>query len=159
MAASYDNRETCTNQVTSSCVPFTGYVNTAITAVLPCRPNVNDVLKAIQDIIDAIKLKLGDNTTLVVDEDCTTLDVDTATQKDINQKLFDELCALKATVATLGGAIDPTTIMLAVDLLCLQDEACEPASSYNLLVVINKLLVAYCNHETRLAAIESILNI
>lgn len=155
---SYDNRETCTVILPSSCVPFVGSLNDSFKEELgECRPNINDILQIIQDKIDSINEKLGDNTTL--DEGCLTFNPATATQAQINQAIIIELCALKETLTELDGTIDPTTIMLAVDLLCLEDPACEPETSYNLLVIINKLLAKVCNLETRVAAIETFLNL
>lgn len=153
-----DNRETCTVLVPSSCVPYTGYISTSIQADMPdCRPNINDTLKAIQELIDRIKAKLGDNTTL--DEECLDIEPATVTQKDINQVLITEVCVLKTLVGTLGGPIDPDTILLAVDLLCLIDPSCDPQASYTLTEIITKLVTAYCNLLARVVNIETILNI
>ena len=59
---SYDNRETCVNILPSSCIPYVGYINNSIKPlILECRPNLNDILKGLQDYIDNIKLELGDN--------------------------------------------------------------------------------------------------
>lgn len=157
---SYDNRETCTVSVPTSCSPYTGYLSSVLfpnQPEQPCRPNANDIFKVIQEAIDAITAKLGDNTTL--NNNCLSFDPETATQAEINQAIITQLCLLKTSVESLGGAIDPDSIMLAVDLLCLQDPSCDPQVSYSLLTIINKLLTAVCNHENRIAAIETILNI
>lgn len=155
---SYDNRETCSVILPSSCIPFVGALTDSFKEELEgCRPNINDILKLIQDRIDLIQAGLGDNKTL--DEACLNFNPLIATQVQINQSIITELCALKQTVQDLGGAIDPTTIMLAVDLLCLEDPSCDPAESYNLLVVINKLLAKVCNLETRVTQIETFLNL
>lgn len=154
---SYDNRESCTNVLPSGCLPYTGYVSPTIFTEAPCRPNVNDILKKLQEVIDDVRANLGDNSTLNIT--CIEFIPTEQTQKDLNQALHDELCALKTTVEGLGGAIDPTTIMLAVDLLCLQDPSCDPQPTYNLVFVINKILTAICNLETRVTNIETLLNI
>lgn len=159
---SFDNRETCTLLLPSSCIPYTGYVSPLFTAqtfvpVFPCRPNVNDILKSIQVLLERIKASLGDNTTL--DNDCLTFDPATATQAQINQELITEICLLKDALAALPTTIDPSTIVLAIDLLCLIDPACTPATTYTLEEILIKLVAAYCNLLTRVQNIETILNI
>jgi len=155
---SYDNRETCAVTLPSSCIPYTGYVDPLIEPALPCRPNINDVAKKLQLLIADIEAKLGDNTTL--DKAClTTLTPATATQKDINQRLITELCAIKAQLTQLAQPIDPNLIRVAVNLLCLQDPACTPQSTYTVQELFTKLLVGYCNMENRLNAVEQLLNL
>ncbi len=142
-AASYDNRETCTLQLPSSCMPYTGYVSPTIFTTELCRPNINDILKKLQEVIDAIKTSLGDNSLL--EDDCLDLDMSAASQSTINQKFITDLCLLKTAVDALEEPIDPDTIILAVDLLCLLDPTCVPTATYTLTDVIKKLISAYCN--------------
>lgn len=159
---SYDNRETCTATLPSSCIPYVGYLSDLVKIdSFPCRPNINDVLKQIQVILDRINSSLGDNTT--IDHEClTTLDVSVATQKDIDQRLIHEICLLKTQVALLTPlltSIDPATIRIAVDLLCLLNPDCDPPTDYSLTEIITKLVAAICDLMTRVANIETILNI
>lgn len=154
---SYDNRETCIDVVSSSCVPYVGYISDTIKDKLPeCKPNINDVFKALQEVIDKIKLNLGDNTQL--DKNCFDFDETTVTQEELNQLYIDEICLLKDSVGS-SGTVSPATISLMVNLLCLQDPACTPQTSYTLQEIIEKLITAYCNLLTRVTNIETILNI
>jgi hypothetical protein len=154
----YDNRNTCGETLPSSCIPYTGYVSDTIKNLLPCRPNINDVVKNLQILIDDVKAKLGDNTTL--DETCLDFDPATATQKAINQELITELCTIKTQVENLiDGTIDPDLINVAISLLCLEDPACEVAETYTLTDILNKLVTNYCSLLDRVVNIESILNI
>lgn len=155
---SYDNRETCTNIVPSSCLPYTGYVSTTIADLLPCRPNVNDVLKNLQILIDKINTNLGDNTTLT--QNCFTFDPATDTQKTLNQELIDDICTLQTQVAALiAGTIDASLINIAINLLCLQDPACTPQTTYTLTEILTKLITNYCSLLDRVTNIETFLNI
>lgn len=157
---SYDNRETCINVVSSSCVPYTGYISAAAIAttnIPECKPNINDLFKAIQTLIDKINTGIGNNTTL--DKKCLTISVPTVTQKELNQLYIDELCAIKAQLALLGGPIDPSTIELAINMLCLTDPTCDLNPTYTLDVILTRLVNAYCGLLTRVTAIETILNI
>lgn len=157
MSESTDNRETCGTQLPSSCIPFTGYISNRVKEDLPCRPNINDVLTNIQNIIDGIKDSLGDNTALT--KECFDFNPATATQQVINQEIITKLCALKTAVEALQEPIDPDTINIAVNLLCLLDEGCDPQTTYTLTEILTKLITAYCNLLTRVVNIETILNI
>lgn len=157
---SYDNRETCTNVVPSSCVPYTGYLSDAVKTseeFEECKPNINDVFKALQKLIDQIKASLGDNKNL--DKLCLDFDPETVTQEELNQIYITELCNLKTLIPDAETGIDPSTILLAIDLLCLQDPSCEPQETYTLIQVLTKLITGYCNLLARVTAIENILNI
>lgn len=157
-ALSYDNRETCSLLVPSSCVPYTGYIATSLVPLLPpCKPNINDVLKALQDLLDTTRAKLGNNTTL--NKECFTFNPALATQKDINQEMITKICALITAVNALGGPVDPTTIQVAIDLLCLETPGCTVPATYTLQEILEKLVTAYCNLLTRVTNIETILNI
>lgn len=154
---SYDNRETCVNLVPSGCVPYTGYISTTIKDALPCKPNVNDVLKKLQELIDKASAAIVDNTTL--DKKCLTFDPAKVKQNDLNQIFITELCTLKTQVTNLGKPVDPDTIKLAIDILCLEDASCDPKTEYTLEEILKKLITAYCGLETRVKAIETLLNI
>lgn len=155
---SFDNRETCATLVPSSCIPYTGYVSPNIAEDIPqCRPNINDILKALQELIDKIKDSLGDNTTL--DKDCLDFDAAIVKQVELNQLFIDELCAIKAQIGSVDAPIDPNLILLIVNLLCLEDPACDPKTSYTLQEIIVKLITAYCDLLARVTNIETILNI
>ena len=155
---SYDNRETCTTKVPTSCSPYTGVVNELIEDKLPaCKPNANDIFKALQEVIQEIKDKLGDNTTL--DNKCVSFNEATATQKEINQALIDKLCALETALADFEPVIDPATIRLVIDILCLQNEECEPPADYSIQELFELLITAYCGLLTRVQNIETLLNI
>lgn len=155
---SYDNRETCTVVVPSSCVPYVGYISEIIVEDMPeCKPNINDVIKSIQLLLERMKASLGDNTTL--DEACLDIDPALDSQKTINQTFINEICTIKDQIALLGGAIDISILTMAVDLLCLEDPSCDPQPSYTLLAIIEKLIAAYCDLLDRVTNIETILNI
>lgn len=151
-----DNRDTCVELLPSSCIPYVGYISTTIAANVQCRPNINDVMKAIQDLMDSIKISLGDNTTLT--PGCFDFDPATVQQSALNQNFITDICALQTAVDNIP-AVDPNTLMLTVDLLCLQDPSCSPQPSYSLQTIIVKLLTAYCNLATRVTTIENFLNL
>lgn len=154
----YDNRDTCSVLIPTSCIPYTGYVSDSIKELLPCRPNANDVFKNILISLDKITKSLGDNTTL--DSACLTFDPATDSQKLLNQELITEVCMLKTQVqALIDGQINPDLINLAVNLMCLQDSSCDPQTTYTLTEVITKLITAYCDLLIRVTNIESTLNI
>lgn len=158
MALSQDNREACSTLIPSGCVPYTGYVSDSIKTLLSCRPNINDIFKVLQNSIDSINLAIGDNKQLTIG--CfTDLDISVASQKDINQSIFNKICTLTSSVTALDGGVNPDLINLAVDLLCLADSSCEPKASYTLTEVIVKLLTNYCSLLTRVQTIESTLNL
>lgn len=153
---SYDNRETCTDTLPSSCVPYTGYISTTIAESLPCRPNINDILKKLQQLIDTINTGIGDNSGL---ETCLSLDSTPFDQSEFNAAVAAELCAIKALLNAVDPVINPDTIKLAIDLLCLLDPSCTPQSTYTLTEILTKLVVNYCNLLTRVQTIEAALNI
>lgn len=155
---SYDNRETCVQLLPSSCIPYVGYISTTIKAsILECRPNINDILKALQDYIDKIQLSLGDNKTL--DKKCLAFIPLTVTQVSLNQLFINEICGIKTQMGIVGSPVNATTLTLAVNLLCLQDPACTPQTTYTLQEIVTKLITAYCNLKTRVTAIETYLNL
>lgn len=153
---SSDNRETCVTLLPSSCIPFTGAMTDAVKAlVTQCRPNINDVIKAIEDLIDQIRLQ-----TIDTDLTCLQLSDDSVdTQPELNQLIVDQLCLIKDQIATLGTPIDPNAINVIIDLMCLQDPSCDPPTSYTLQQVLVKLITAYCNLLTRVTTIETFLNL
>ena len=153
---SYDNRETCATLVPSSCIPYTGYISETIAEDIQCRPNINDILKKLQEVIDGIQEKLGDNTTLTAG--CFSFNPATATQKTINQEIITKLCAAQVAIEALEP-IDPNTIDITIDLLCLIEESCEPQTTYTLTEILTKLVTKICNLESRIIVIENILNI
>lgn len=157
MADYTDNRDACSALLPSSCIPYTGSLNNSIKNNLNCRPNINDVLQKVQDLIDNINSKLGDNTKL----DKKSFDIDplTVTQEELNQLFINTLDTVNSTINILNGSINPDLINLAVDLLCLTDASCEPKVSYTLTEIINKLLSNYCSLLTRVQTIETTLNI
>ena len=138
---SYDNRETCGNQIVpTSCLPYTGYVSDTIKDLLPCRPNANDVFKNLQILVDDIKAGLGDNRKL--DSDCFDFNPEEDSQKQLNQELISKVCDLTTKVEELiEGQVDPNLIKLAVDLLCLEDTGYEPKTEYTLTEIIVKLIL------------------
>lgn len=157
---SYDNRETCPIVHSSSCVAYTGNIADSIKAlnILPeCKPNINDIFKALQALIDKINTNLGDNKTL--DKKCLTFDKLTINQKDLNQLFITELCAIKTLIGNSNTTVDPATIQIAVNLLCLQDPLCITATTYSLQTILTKLITAYCGLLTRVTTIETLLNI
>ena len=151
----YDNRETCTTLLPSSCIPYVGYISPSIQEDITCRPNINDIIKALQELI--VKSSLGDNTTLT--NECLTFTPATVTQSQLNQIFITELCNIKQQLADLPTTIDPNTINIAIDLLCLIDPSCTPQTTYTLTEILIKLVTAYCNLLTRVQNIENILNI
>lgn len=155
---SYDNRQTCVEIQPSSCVAYTGYVSTTLTGLLPCRPNINDVLKNLQIFIDKINTNLGDNTTLT--KNCFTFNPTTDSQKVLNQEVINDICTLQTQVSgLLAQQVDPDLINVAIDLLCLDDPTCTPQSTYTLTQILTKLVTNYCSLLNRIINIESVLNI
>lgn len=159
---SYDNRETCTTLTTSSCVPYTGAINEDVTTELqtiaPCgRPNINDIIKSLQSIIDKLKATIGNNKTLTTQ--CLTFTPSTVTQKELNQLFINELCTLKSSIENLQPTVDPETFMVAINLLCLETDGCDPQNEYSLQVILEKLITNYCNLLTRIQNIETVLNL
>jgi hypothetical protein len=155
---SYDNRESCINIMPSGCVPYTGYISDTIKDSLPCKPNVNDIIKKMQELIDKLNVSNVDNTGL--DKHCFTFTPATVKQSELNQLFITELCNLKDSVAALGGgSIDAGTIKLAIDILCLKQPSCAPQAEYTLQEILTKLISAYCDLETRIKTIETLLNI
>jgi len=157
MSLSYDNRETCSFLLPSGCIPYTGYISPNLTGLPECKININDVVKSIQELLDKVISSLGDNTTL--DKNCFNFNPTTVKQVELNQLFINELCELKSTLADYPPVVDPNTIELAVDLLCLIEEPCEPQETYTLTEIINKLVTAYCGLLTRVQNIENTLNI
>lgn len=152
-----DKRKECGNKMPSTCVDYTGVVSTLIKDKIKCSPNVNDVIEQIQIVIENIKKTLGDNTKL--NKKClVTLDPLTATQQTINQKFIDEICALKTLVSNLNLP-DASTIMITIDLLCLENVNCDIPTAYTLLDILQRIITKICNLETRVQAIEILLNI
>lgn len=158
-STSSDNRESCGTPIPSSCIAQTGVINDSIRAAVPtCKPNINDVTKAIQDLIDATRAKLGDNTTLTIDPIVfPTLVAATSTQKDINQVFLDKLLIIDGFLE--NSFVDPNTVIIAMDLLCLIDPSCTPQTEYTLTDILTKLVTNYCDLLTRVQAIETLLNI
>lgn len=155
---SYDNRETCVHLVPSSCIPYVGYISTTIKAsIVECRPNINDILKALQDYIDKIQLSLGDNKTL--DKKCLAFIPLTVTQVSLNQLFINEICGIKTQIGVLNSPINAATLTLAVNLLCLQDPVCIIPVTYTLQEILTKLITAYCSLLTRVNTIQTYLNI
>lgn len=155
--ASYDNRESCASVTPSGCVPYTGYISTTIKDSLPCKPNVNDILKKLQELVDKLSASSVDNTGLT--KNCFTFDAAKVKQNELNQLFINELCSLKQQLSQSSGTVDPATIKLAINLLCLQDPACAPKTEYTLQEILTKLIAAYCDLSTRVKNIETILNI
>jgi hypothetical protein len=151
---SYDNRETCGNQlVPTSCLPYTGYVSDTIKDLLHCRQNANDVFKNLQILIDDIKKGLGDNTKL--DATCFDFNPSEDSQQQLNQELLSKVCDLSDKVEQLiNDQINPDLIKLAVNLLCLDDAGCEPKTEYTLTELITKLIAKYCDLATRVTNLE-----
>lgn len=156
MPKSLDNRESCLTLIPSSCVPYTGYVSNSIKEPSDCKLNINDVLLKIQNLIDSLITKTGDNNT--IDKKCLSIPINPK-QSEINQVFITELCSIKTDVQYLSQPINPNTIQIIIDLLCLQDPLCAPKTSYTLQEVLNKLVNSYCNLLTRVKNIENLLSI
>lgn len=152
-----DNRANCSEKVTTTCTPYTGVVGPLLAGKLPCDPNANDVFKELQTIIEGIKNKLGDNTYL--NKQCLTYDAATVTQFQLNQEFTNDICALRTAVSMLTDPIDASTFMITIDLLCLTNVDCDIPTAYSLLTILERILLKLCDHETRIAAIETFLNL
>lgn len=151
-----DNRDACSVVLPSGCVPYTGYLSTTLAPLVTCKPNINDIMKLLQDSLDKINTNLGDNTTL--DVQCLgQINASTATQKDLNQLFITNLCTILSGLG--NGGIDPNSIILPIDLLCLIDPSCEVQSTYTLVEAITKLVTNYCSLATRVKTIETTLNL
>jgi hypothetical protein len=153
-----DNRDSCAQVITSSCVPYVGYISSTIKDSLPCKPNINDVLKKLQELVDKNTAASVDNTTL--DKKCFSFTPATVKQSELNQLFITEICTLKSTSGgSSSGPIDQSRIKYAVDLLCLEDPACTPKTEYTGEEIFDKLLGAYCDLLKRVLDIETLLNI
>lgn len=135
-----DNRDTCGLLVPSSCIPYTGYISNNIKSDVVCRPNINDILKQLQDLVDSIKITSDENATAIAQINTT-------------------IATINAQIATLQADIDPNLINLAVNLLCMQNPSCEPKTTYTLPEVITALITNYCSLLTRVQTIEQTLNL
>lgn len=151
-----DNRDTCGLIVPSSCVAYVGYISSTIESTLPCRPNLDDVLKQIQNLIDSILTSLGSNKTLT--PGCFTFDPTTIQQVALNQSFITKICDLQTQIADLP-TMDPNTLMISLNLLCLANPMCTPETQYSLLDILNKLVTSQCNLITRVTNIENFLNL
>lgn len=152
-----DNRESCGNVLSSSCVPYTGYISDTIKDDFKCKPNINDVFKRIQELLDEIKESLGDNTKLKLL--CLEGQINEEfSQKDLNQQLINKICELEGLISN-NNEINPELIKITINLLCLQDPSCDPKEQYSIVELFQKLIVAHCNLLGRVQAIENILNI
>jgi hypothetical protein len=152
-----DKRKECGDKLPSVCVDYTGKISPLIKDKIKCSPNVDDILEQVQIVIENIKKTLGDNTKL--NKKClTSLDPLTVTQQGINQKFIDEICALKTLVADLDLP-DASTILITIDLLCLENVNCDIPTAYTLLDILQRIITKICNLETRVQAIETLLNI
>lgn len=154
-AAVNDNRESCGVPVPSSCVPYVGYVSPAIEKLLGCKPNINDVLKVIQDFLDYLNNALGCNQNLTAG--CLNFDPATVTQEQLNQLFINQLCPEGSTQAQ--SASDIGSQLLTIDIGCLQTPNCTPATQYTLLNVLNKLISGYCSLLNDVNNLKNILNI
>lgn len=151
-----DNRESCGEVISSSCVPYVGYIHDELSNEFKCKPNINDILKKVQELIFETKEYLGDNSKLKLS--CLEDSLEEGfSQEEFNQVLIKELCELKKVLG--DGNIDPDNIKLAISLLCLQDPSCDPKQEYTIKELFTKLIAGYCNLLSRVKNIENILNI
>lgn len=151
-----DNRDSCGKVLPSSCVPYTGYIGDSIKDSFKCKPNINDLFKKLQDLIDEIKKSLGDNSEL--DLNCIKDDLNKDfSQQELNQAVLNKLCELENSIN--NNTLDVSTAKIVISLLCLEDPSCDTKSSYTVRELFTKLISAYCDLLTRVRNIETILNI
>lgn len=153
--ASYDNRETCTALIPSGCIPYTGYISDNIKDNLPdCKPNANDVLKAIQERLDRLIYLFGETKDL----SCIGSTTGEYIQSEVNEFVLSEICALKASV-NQALTIDPEQIKIVIDILCLDDQNCVPKEEYTLRELFERLFTSFCDLNDRVKNIEQLLNL
>lgn len=151
-----DNRNTCGETLPSSCVPYTGYISDDIKKELQCKPNINDILKSVQVILEELDKKLGDNSKLSLT--CLSDKIDSEfSQEALNQLFADTLCELKEYIN--NNTLDISTATLAINILCLNDPTCEPKENYTVKELFTKFISGYCDLLNRVKTIENILNI
>ncbi len=151
-----DNRETCGQLTSSSCVAYMGYIADWIKDDLQCKPNINDMFKVFQDKYGLFISQFGDITTLDIKCLRDTL-IGEITQSSINQYFVDEMCELKRLIRV--SEVDANELKINVNLLCLEDEGCEQKTEYLITEEITKLVTKYCDLLERVKTIEELLNI
>lgn len=155
MATSYDNRETCTSLLPSSCIPYTGVISDNIKDKLPeCRPNINDVLKGVQERLDRLIYLFGETKNV----ECIGSTTGDFIQSDINEYVLSEIKKLKCYLNETG-TINPESIKIAIDLLCFNDPDCFAKTEFSIQEVFEKLVSGYCDLTERVKNIELLLNI
>lgn len=154
-----DGRLNCSSTTPSTCVDYVGKVSTLIKNLIPCRPNLNDVLEQLQKLMEDIKRSLGDNRLL--DKKCLTFNNLIVTQKELNQVFIDKLCELETAFANIGDTltIDAINVTMDINLLCIENELCDPLTTYTLSAILLKMVTKICNLETRVTAIETFLGL
>lgn len=154
-----DGRLNCPDPIASTCVDYVGKVSTLIKNVVPCKPNLNDILEQIQKLLEGIKTSLGDNRLL--DKKCLTFNGLIVTQKELNQIFIDKFCELETAIANIGDTLtlDAARITMEINLLCIENELCDPLVTYDLATILTKMVLKICDHETRIAAIETFLGL
>ncbi len=154
-----DPRINCPNPLPSTCVPYTGKVSSLIKNFVPCSPNINDIIEQIQKLIEDVKRSLGDNKTLV--KNCFEFNNTIVTQVELNQLLLDKCCILQTELDNVGDDLSITALQVTMDinLLCIESELCDPLTTYTLDAIIRKMVLKFCELETRVKAIEDFLGL
>lgn len=154
-----DSKYNCGQVIASSCVPYTGSDLTvlALPTDLPCDSNINDVIK----ILDAkLKILLDGNNFTTLDKKCFTFNPLTVTAAQLHQAEIDKICLMDASLIALTeqfNELNVGSLPVTVNLLCLAPAASACAISpntYTLLSIINILVAAICDHETRITNLE-----
>lgn len=154
-----DGRNNCPEHISSACIDYIGKVSKLIKDLIPCKPNLNDVLEETFKLLDALKQSLGDNRLL--DKKTLTFNSLIVTQEELNQIFIDKLGELETAISHIGDSLtlNATNILMSIDLLCIENALCTPLATYTLAEILLKMRDKICDHETRIAAIETFLGI
>lgn len=154
-----DGRFNCPENISSACVGYTGKISTLVKDLIPCTPNVNDIVEELYKLVEKIKKSLGDNRML--EKGCFSFNNLIVTQEEINRLLLNKLCELQAAIAAIGSTItiDAVNVVMTVNLSCIESGLCVPQVQYTLAEIILKMVTKICDHETRILAIETFLGL
>lgn len=163
-----DNRESCDIGTSSSCVGYQGYISSTINlrGNLPCRPNINDIIWEMQNISDenadysTLNYMCLANPAPFVSKKWVNgvlTDYTNVKQLDLNQLFITKLCLLLNPPSP--SPIDPTTILLPINMACLVNGACPSPNPIDLLSFCQQLLTAYCSLLVQVNQIKTYLNL
>lgn len=154
----------CGQIIPSSCVPYTGK---DLTFLLPedqleCDANIND---AIFEIDKQIKILVDGNNLTGLDKECFDFDPATVTPAQLHQLEITKICSNEGSIAALTTQFNNLDIGIEVVTIDLPD-CLEPLAApclvgtnqYQLITLLNLFAAKLCDHETRIAELESIVD-